>query len=41
MLRRVVWYILTDISEELTASIIKVMSPMMEAVGSSETPVNM
>jgi hypothetical protein len=37
----VVWEILTNVSEELTASIIRVMSLlMMEAVSSSETSVN-
>jgi hypothetical protein len=40
MLRRVVSQKLTDASEVLTASIISVMSLMMEAVSTSETPVN-
>jgi NADH:ubiquinone oxidoreductase subunit K len=37
MLLRVVWQILTDVSEELTATIIALMT---EAVSSSETLVN-
>jgi hypothetical protein len=37
MLRRVIWHILTDVSEVLTASNIKAM---MEAVSTSETSVN-
>jgi hypothetical protein len=37
MSHSVVWWILTDVSEELTASIIILM---MEAVSSSETLVN-
>jgi hypothetical protein len=36
MLYRIVWKMLTDVSEELTASIIRV-----EAVSSSETSINM
>jgi hypothetical protein len=38
MLRRVVWWKLTDVEEVLIASIIRAM--MMEAVGISETSVN-
>jgi hypothetical protein len=38
MLRRVVWYKFTDISEVLAASIIRAM--MMEAASISETSVN-
>jgi hypothetical protein len=37
MLRRVVWYILTDVSEKLTAFII--ISLIMVEVNSSETSV--
>jgi hypothetical protein len=40
MLHRVVWYKLTDVSEVLTASIIRATVLMMEAVSSSETSVN-
>jgi hypothetical protein len=40
MLRRAVWYKLIDVSEMLTASIIKAMRSMMEAVSTSETSVN-
>jgi hypothetical protein len=39
MLRRIVWYIPTDI-EDLTASIISAMSKMTEAVSFSETTAN-
>jgi hypothetical protein len=39
MLRRVLWYKLTDVSEVLAASIIRI-SLMMEAVNISETSVN-
>jgi hypothetical protein len=37
MLHRVVWYILTDVSEELTASTIRAV---VEAVNSSETSIS-
>jgi hypothetical protein len=37
MLHRAVWYILSDVPEELTASVIRVIIPlMMEAVSYSE-----
>jgi hypothetical protein len=38
MLHRAVWYILTDVSQELTLSIF--IHLMMKAVSSSETSVN-
>jgi hypothetical protein len=38
MLRRVVWYIFADVSEVISASIIRAM--MVEAVSTSETSVN-
>jgi hypothetical protein len=41
LLRRVVWYIKTDVSEVLTVSFIRAMSTlMMRAVSTSETSVN-
>jgi hypothetical protein len=40
MLHRLFWYKLTDVSEVLTASIIKTIALMMEAVSTSETSVS-
>jgi hypothetical protein len=41
MLRRVVWYKITDVSEVLAASIIRsLIALMMEAVATCETSVN-
>jgi hypothetical protein len=40
LLRRVVWYKLADVSEVLTAPIIRAITMLMEAVWSSETSVN-
>jgi hypothetical protein len=42
MLRRVVWWKLTDVSEMLTASIVTwtIIAETMEAVSTSETSVN-
>jgi hypothetical protein len=40
MLRRAVRYKFTDVSEVLTASIIKAIALMMEAVSTSETSVS-
>lgn len=43
MLHRVVWWVLTEVSEEISASIImvvRIITPLMEAVSFSKLSIN-